>query len=380
MTDTTIKYFNSSMTSASRLSGTAGDLIGILDACLVNGFGSVTLTSLVVASNVATATCSGGHNFSMVGSTGPVITIAGATPSGLNGEWRVTVTSSTQFTFVTSGITDQTATGTITAIRSPAGWTKLYNGTNKAVYQRTTIGATSMLLRVDDSTTTYASLNAYESMSDVDTGTDGFGGTLYLMKSNSASTSSRPWRIFADAYSFYMFQYWHGSYTTNSEGCFFGDIISYRAATDNYHCAIIADVTNNHPYPGGNSGGQSEFRLFSGGGHYIARSYDQITKNQTFYKSTHKLATGAGLGTSGIAYPSPMNSALLTTPLHVVANSDIRGIMPIAYNPLHNLPGSDGDVVSGGSIAGGEVVLVRLGYGAGNDNARIAMGLLGPSR
>ena len=39
-----------------QLSGTAGALMTILDACLVNGYGSDTLDNLVVASNVATCT------------------------------------------------------------------------------------------------------------------------------------------------------------------------------------------------------------------------------------------------------------------------------------------------------------------------------------
>jgi len=58
MPDTSVVYFDSTMTGAPALSGTAGTLIGLLDACLQDGFGGVTLDSLVVASNVATATYS----------------------------------------------------------------------------------------------------------------------------------------------------------------------------------------------------------------------------------------------------------------------------------------------------------------------------------
>ncbi len=79
---TAVKYYDSTMSGAPSLSGTAGALVGVLDACLVDGFGSVTVDSLTVASNVATATISGGHQFAMIGNTGPVITIAGANPSG----------------------------------------------------------------------------------------------------------------------------------------------------------------------------------------------------------------------------------------------------------------------------------------------------------
>ena len=131
------------MSGAPVLSGTAGTLIAVLDACLVNGFGSVTLNSLVVQNNVATATVSGGHGFAMIvgvnnvsPGVGPVVRIDGATPAALNGDWRLaSVPNSTTFTFAAEGIPDQTATGTITAKRAPAGWAKAFGGANKAAYQ-----------------------------------------------------------------------------------------------------------------------------------------------------------------------------------------------------------------------------------------------------
>lgn len=388
MTDTTLKYFRNSMSGASRLSGTAGDLIGLLDSCLCDGFGTISpLTSLVVSNNVATATYNSGHNFAMIGTTGPVIRIAGSSVTGdnasaLNGDWRVTVTSSTQFTFATSGVDNQTATGTISAKRAPAGWTKLYSGTNKAAYQRTAAGATSMILRVDDSNTTYALWNCYESMSSVDSGTDAWGGTQYVMKSNAASTSSRAWRVFADAYCVYLFAYWNNNYASNSDGSFFGDIASFCVG-DNYHCAIIA-ATTTLTAPGGNSGGQADFRGVGSSSyvnHYLARSFNQITKNVSFYKTSHSFS-GSYLGTSGVTYPSPMNSALITSPIYIYQPTagDIRGLFPGISNPLHNLPGADGNVVIGGNNPGNECMLVRLGYGSGTDFARVAMDLMGPIR
>lgn len=137
MLDASVRYYDSTMAGAPALSGTPGALISVLDACLKDGFGTVTLNSLVVAGNVATGTVNAGHGFTMVGgAVGPVITIAGATPAGLNGTWRIaSVPNSTTFTFATSGIADQTATGTITAKRAPLGFSKVFSGTNKAVYR-----------------------------------------------------------------------------------------------------------------------------------------------------------------------------------------------------------------------------------------------------
>ena len=51
-----VKWFTSDMRGAPVVSGTAGTLIAMLDACLVTGFGVVTATSVTVSGGVATAT------------------------------------------------------------------------------------------------------------------------------------------------------------------------------------------------------------------------------------------------------------------------------------------------------------------------------------
>ena len=57
---TSVKYYASTMPGAPVLSGTAGALATLLDACLVDGFGLKTVDTLVVASGVATANISTG--------------------------------------------------------------------------------------------------------------------------------------------------------------------------------------------------------------------------------------------------------------------------------------------------------------------------------
>lgn len=329
--DTTVKYFHSGMTDAPQCSGEAGKLIAILDACLVAGFGSVTLDSLVVSSNVATGTVSAGHNFAMVGNTGPVVTIAGATPSGLNGEWRIaSVPGSTTFTFATTGISDQTATGTITAKRSPAGWTKAYSGTNKAAYSRTALGATTMLLRVDDSPAQFPTLVMYETMSDVDTGT-GPGptsGSYYTSKSAAASTTTRPWRLYADARTVYV--YIDGGTSGNYQAGFaFGDILSYKAA-DAYHCMLIASPTasNNSAY---------QAYLGYNTGSLIARSHTQTGGAISHTRYSHFLPTyAAGLGKAGNAYPAAVDNGFHAWPVELWESATvIRGLMPGLWCPVH---------------------------------------------
>ncbi len=363
MPDTTVKYFSSTMSGAPALSGEAGKLIGVLDDCLVNGFGSVTLDSLVVANNVATGTISTGHNFAMVGDTGPVITIAGATPSGLNGEWRVTVTSTTAFTFATSGISNQTATGTITAKRSPAGWAKTYSGTNKAAYSRTALDATAMLLRVDDSPTQYPTLIMYEAMTNVDTGT-GASTTRYFAKSSAASSTARAWRLYADDKAFYLFANADGS--TWPSVMMFGDIIpSYSG--DAYHCLL-----NGHA--AGNTTSSLHTLNQTTTGSELCRSATQIGVVVTASRSSHRQADYFGVANAayGPSVPGLDNRVHIWPVMCHEASSGNRGMMPGIYTPLNVAVIADGTIFNGD-----DCIIIQQLYSA---SYRAALNISGPWR
>lgn len=314
MADTRVKYFSSDMSGAPALSDTAGSLIALLNACLVTGFGSVTVSPLSVASNVATATVSTGHGLTMVGDVGPVVRIEGATPAGLNGDWRVTVTSSTAFTFATSGISDQTASGTITAKRAPAGFEKAFTGTNKAAYRSLNAAGTQIYLRVDDTGTTSATAIMYETMANVDTGT-GLSPTSGNV--TWAKGSSLPWAIFADDRAVYLL-------TNNVNGMFFGDIASVLSP-DPYGAALIgSSVGGGYAYLGYlNSSSQS----------YLARTWSGIGGAVTMTRQSVRFSADY-LGYAGTAFPNPPDHAFHAAPVYAW-ESVLRGLMPGLWNPLH---------------------------------------------
>ena len=58
MADLTVKYFNSGMTGAPQIVNNWGDLVTMLDACLVNGFALKAIDTLTLADGIATATIS----------------------------------------------------------------------------------------------------------------------------------------------------------------------------------------------------------------------------------------------------------------------------------------------------------------------------------
>lgn len=329
--NTEVKYFNSTMSGAPALAGTAGTLIAVLDACLVNGFGSVTVASLVVASNVATATVSAGHNLAMVGNTGPVVKIEGATPAALNGEWRVaSVPNSTTFTFATSGIDDGTATGTITAKRAPAGFEKAFYGTNLAAYRSLNVAGNRLYCRIDDTGTMFARIRGYETMDGIDSGLSGpfptdaqLSGGGYALKSSAGA--ARLWSIFSDGRMVYAI----ADYGANNTwwGCFaFGEIVSYVASDAYGSYAAFSNNTSNAMELG---------RLGAATSQVFARSYTQMGGSLVAYKYSHP-RTQTYIGNGGQTHPAPADNATHLWPIEVWEAATLaRGILPGLWNPVH---------------------------------------------
>lgn len=77
---------------------------------------------------------------------------------------------------------------------SDAYWQEVFTGTNKAVFRA--LSGERYYLRVDDSTAQYASVRAFDTMSDVDTGTNQFPSGAQMTnnvwhKSNTANSTAR---------------------------------------------------------------------------------------------------------------------------------------------------------------------------------------------
>ena len=194
-----VKWFSNAMRGAPTLSGDIGTLISVLDACLVTGFGAVTPTGITISGGIATVALP--PNQSFLPQT--VVLVSGATPAALNGEQRVLTSSSTQITFATTAA-DGAASGTIEIRVAPAGWQKVYSGTNKAVYRSTDAAGPRHYLRVQDTTYSQARVIGYVSMTDVDTGEGPFpteaqfSGGGYWLKSTSSGSTATGWKIVTD--------------------------------------------------------------------------------------------------------------------------------------------------------------------------------------
>ncbi|RSZ40259.1 hypothetical protein EJO66_08995 [Variovorax beijingensis] len=246
--DTSVKYFTSQMSGAPALSGTAGSMIALLDACLKDGFDLKTLGSLTVAGGVATAAYTGDH----AALPDAVVLISGVTGgptgwAGMNGEQRVIgKPNANAVTFVTS-LPDGAYTGTITMKMAPLGWLKPFSFANGGAYRSADPASFGMFLRVDDAAPTFARVIGYESMSDATTGVGPFpsaaqiAGGGYWPKSANATATAVAWTLVGDTRAFYLFVAVHSSSSSTwSSGWVrgFGDMLPLRPGGDPYACML----------------------------------------------------------------------------------------------------------------------------------------------
>lgn len=225
-------WFKSTMTGAPAISGTAGVLVTALDAILVNGFPAITLSSLSVTAEVATATFSTTHTFPQW----CVIDVAGATPAELNGRQRVLTITATQLTFAALGVPNGLATGTITVRIPPAGWTIEQTGTNLRWYRNNPVTGTGSYVYINDTVTTEARIIGYTSLAAADPfpTTAQISGGLYIRKSNLVNATARPWFALADDRGFYLGVLIDG--VSSSMDGYFGDINSFSSPPFPYDC------------------------------------------------------------------------------------------------------------------------------------------------
>lgn len=272
--------------------------------------------------------------------------------------------------------------------KSPAGWTKT-TGASKAAYQQGA-GSVGHYMRVQDDGPGGASycearITGYESMSDVDTGTNpyptaaqGAGGVAMFVarKSVSADSTPRPWIIAADSRTFYLWMQtgdtgWNpaGTYTA----FFFGEFFSVKPTTDSFRNLIIGrylENSNNLTHTGEFTDGISASITSALSGHVIARSYSGGGASIVATKGGDNFKGGGVTYLLGVTqYPNGTDNSLYMSPVWIAesAAGTVRGTMRGFWHICHAIAGfSDGDTFSGANeLAGKAFMLIKISGNAG---------------
>jgi len=376
-----VKFFRSTDVGAPQLFGAVGALIPVLDACLVDGYGSQSVFAMTHLTGTVTVTTTSSHGLASLSRQ----TISGANESGYNGDYIITVVNATQFTFTVApdAISVNTATGTMLTKTGSAGWSKPFNTTNVGVYRP---GAgLRHYFKVIDNTTIAARLLGFTSMSDVNTGVDQFpstvqisGGQYWQKSTTTDGTISRPWIIIADDRTLYFWVQYGSTWDYNSLAMLsIGDFIPQNPGDlyASYCSANNAQSSYSVMYFGLLYSNIGAVTTSVGTQMYAPRSYSQLGSSAVLGKlGDHSKSAQGYIGVGGsLPYPHPVDGGLYQCPIgiaegaSVAANSVLRGFMRGVYNPLHNFPLSHGDIFEGnGDLLGKTFIVLVFCSGTSN--------------
>lgn len=388
-----IKVFRSDQFGAPLINGVAGTLITALDAILVNGYGQVNVSSISRSSGTATVVTAEPHGFE----TGDVALIAGAVETDYNGEHQVTVIDSTTYTFAVAGTPTTPATGSITSKRAPAGFSKVFAGTNKGVYRSNDLSSRRHFFRVLDGGTTSggsreAQLWGYESMTDVDTGsgmyplTAHYPNGFFWQKSDTADAVGRHWVLVTDGKTVYHFAYIQasmansdysiGSPGSSMNGVAFGDVIEFKPG-DAYASFVTGCPQSNNfsysQYCGLFNASTSITNGTPSSSHaFIAFARDFTAVPGSRVGQVYASGFSGQLGMSAyIAYPHPIDNGFYMVPTLVTQGSPslIRGRMPGMFEPLHGPCFPNGTIIDNVQGYVGRKFMMLYGKNSGSVQA-----------
>ena len=418
-----VKYYHSGMPGAPVLSNNWGDLVGLLDACLVTGFNLKTIDSITFAAGFATATISAGHTYAV----DQVVEVAGADQAAYNGEQRLSAVTANTITYPVTGtpVTPATAQGAMSCKVASLGWEKAFAGTHKAAYRSLDPQSPRHYLRVDNSAklangfTNYPTTNAKwanvgicEQMTDIDTmlgaqapfdplkptknwqavqanqwGWHMWPHAMISSFSNDGAAGARTWVLVGDGRLFYVFSTWAPGYNWGGmvSSCF-GDPISFKAG-DAYGTVLCADDAFGSPiytYPA-QGAGEGLTNSHNRSGKLLLRSHTQLGNPVlwgTASLNTNNAAQTSGFG-QGVPFPNGPDFSVLLAPVYIAQeDGHLRGLLPGLRWVLQDRPMSNLTIIDNVSGEPGKKFLfVSHGYqNVGAERCQMAFDITGPWR
>lgn len=191
------------------------------------------------------------------------------------------------------------------------------------------------------------------------------GHTVLRKSTTSDSSSIRQWIVVADSSSFYSFLQPNDITSTTYFGFGFGDIYSFRnsatTGNDAYKCIIMGRSAESS-IATGNDG----FDLFSAigsatTGNFMARSYTQLSSSITVGKHGDGVKGSTSTYLGNISFPNSVDNALYVSPVWVCENatSIVRGQLRGIYQVLHPIANfTDGQTFNGALDYNGKTFMI----------------------
>ena len=226
-----------------------------------------------------------------------------------------------------------------------AGWTNPFSATGVEVFKQ---GAgNGLYFRVDDSLAvltaiTYARIVGYETMSDVNTGTNAFPtaaqftGGLYVFRGPASNATAKQWTLVATEKTVYFFpQASPGAINLYNQFIHFGDFTSYTAG-DAWNTLLAANtdaVLGNIQVPY-----NCTIAATPSAGLYLCRKFNQcVGAQQGGRNSSLNGATPNPLSNTGLNYPNGPDGSLILLPIYLTepSTNSVRGQLSGCYASAH---------------------------------------------
>lgn len=364
--------YDSTETGAPTLNNAPGSLIALLRAVLKNGFNVKAISSISVASGIATVTCPG-HGYAC--GIAQILRITGASAPALDGDKQPTLVDANTFTYPAPGVADGSYTAT-DARRAPLGWVETFSdglGT-KAIFSRSAVEANAIDLRVDDTgvapaTTSAARVIMVNGATGINTYTaqapteaQVAGGYVATKIANTAT--AKQWLAIGTERDFFLFVADSGSAQYFPAICFY-DGVAFRPGDASF--TVLSGTSTSAV----NSTTSQQFKSAVLSSTPSGVSGGVIFSDETGIGSPEPFAIGPLFKTSGGHGDSTSGSS--TDPLDFVVGFDahmrglkagVRGSVPGNGEPFLShaaLPGPSLSYVQD-MDDGGKVLLVRVAY------------------
>lgn len=359
-----VTWFSSSQNGSQQMMGHSnGDMLKVLDDCLINGFNELPASSITLYDNNLTIGFDGAHGFLKL----QTVFISGADDPLLNGNHKIRSSTNTSIDLYVAGAT--VTTGTITVKVAPLGWQSIFGATDplRRAYRSNSSNSLKRVLYIDmdkagDGTygagTGYAAENpALEArvsvcqdmqimseqigpMTQTAHGTAGTNeGSLFWyqkreqQKVTAVKNTRTQWRIVGNAEFFYLIINWSAIPAIDSlvggDVYGFGQFAglnnepqdrTFLMATYNINSAAVALTGSmGGRISSSNAASIGAFVPQSGQLAFINASVAGIANNTVFFS-----------GLNYIAYPNPVGSTLITLPMRIAKSADTKltGLFP----------------------------------------------------
>lgn len=384
--------------------GSNGQMLQVLDACLISGFNPQTVTTTTKTETTVTLTFGVSHGYELL----QIITVSGATDVALNGQHRVTAKTANTITIDATGVA--VTTGTITTKVAPLDFESIFGNTDplKRAYRSKDIQSSKTVLYLDmtipassgynstsppkramvsmceDMTTLGVQINSYTNVENsYDTKPNG-KMLWYQCKAINRTTAvtdstNRSWVLLGNGSVFYLFNEWRtfGTSTFPVRDFYaFGDAISFDGSINANDCVWIGSINDNDATNtayatvgtevGGNITTASDIKG------YMTKGYDGAGGLKPLVLTSD--------GTNAVFISGAYGNALSATttaikdivafPLHILTTEGIRATLPAIKSIPQNLSGDTNAfdrLISSGSV----LVSAHDSTGSNSGNANI---------